>query len=424
MSQTINLKDKLISTLPPELLGFMEKAAALAQSQNERLYLVGGAVRDLLLGQKCDDIDLTLEGDATRLAKKLVNGESRVELHPQFGTAKIELKNGNFVDIARTRKETYARPGALPIISPGSISDDLSRRDFTVNAMAVALGAAHYGELIDDCGGLPDLEGRLLRVLHDKSFTDDATRIWRAVRYSERLGFAIETHTLELLRRDIDYLDTVSGDRIRYELECIMGEDYPEKAIAKAWELGVLQKLSPNLRGNDVLAMRSRRARELYAPDKPPFALLTALMTYPLTGEEIEGLISHLRLDKKTGRVLTDAYELRGKTESLGDPSHSPAQIYHLLHAGDPLAIQVIYIESNDSKIWGRIDFYNTALNKVKPLLSGKDLQKMGVPEGPEIKEVLELLLDAKLNGEIIDREDEEKMVSKWVKDKNRDNTT
>ena len=418
MQNKIVLKDKLASSLPPDALDFIKKAAAMAHGQNGRLYLVGGVVRDILLGKCSYDIDLTVEGDATLLAEKLTGSEGTVELHPQFGTAKIVLPGGIGVDIAGARKETYARPGALPSVSPGTISDDLFRRDFTVNAMAIALSPQNYGELIDLYGGLFDLENKLIRVLHDKSFTHDATRIWRAIRYSERLDFAIEAHTRELLKRDVSYLDTVSGDRIRYELECVMGEDYPGKAIRRAGELDVLKKLNPHLSGDGILAARFRRARELSELEKPPFALYTALLTYPLNGEEIEQFTLYLRLDRTVSRVLRDACELRSKAGFLGDPSLTPTQVYHLLHGCSPLAIETIYIESNNTTVWQHIDFYTNVLRNVKPLLTGKELQNMGVPEGPEIRKILGMLLDARLNGEITAKEDEEKIVRKWVGEK------
>lgn len=418
MQSPANLKNKLEASLPPDALAFMQKAAATAGSRNEKLYLVGGAVRDLLLGLKSWDIDLTVEGDAIELAEKLASPESRVTPHPRFSTAKIELPDGICVDIARTRKETYTRPGALPAVSPGVLTDDLFRRDFTINAMAIALNPEHYGELVDYYSGLYDLEHRLIRVLHDESFANDATRIWRAIRYGERLDFAIEEHTLGLLKRDISYLDTISGDRIRYELECVFGEDCPEKAIQKAGELGVLSKLNSHLCGNGILAVRFRRARDLSQPQKPPFALYVALFSYPLPAQEAEQLISYLRLNKITNRVLRDAGELRGKVSFLDDPALTPAQVYHLLYGFRPLAIEAVYIESNSMMAWQYIDFYANVLCKIKPYLSGKDLQQLGVPEGPEIKETLEMLLDARLNGETQNRENEEKLVKKWLAEK------
>ncbi len=414
----VNLANKLKIALPSETLAFMRRAAELAAKQDERLYLIGGAVRDLLLGHKGYDIDLAVEGDAIGLARKLTDPKSRAEFHPQFGTAKLEMPDGIFIDITSARKETYARPGALPSVLPGNLRDDLFRRDFTINALAVSLNSGDYGELIDCYGGLADIEKRLIRVLHDKSFIDDATRIWRAIRYSARLDFAIESHTLELLARDRDYLDTISGDRIRYEIECVFGEDRPEKAIELAAGLGVLQKLNPGLKGNGLIAARFRRAREV--SPKPPFALYLALLTCPLAEEGIEQLISYLHPDRLTARVLRESNELRAKADVLSGPNLTPAELYQTLHGYNPLAVEVVYIESNDATVWQHIDFYENFLRKIRPLLTGKDIQKMGVPEGPEIRVTLEKLLEARLNGNVKTREDEEKMVRELVRGKNQ----
>jgi tRNA nucleotidyltransferase (CCA-adding enzyme) len=418
MQKSVNLKEKMEVSLPCGALDFIARAAETAGALNVRLYLVGGAVRDILLGKKSFDIDLTVEGDAVALAKKLAEAESRVELHPQFGTAKLEISKDMNIDITSARKELYSRPGALPAVSPGSLKDDLFRRDFTVNAMAVALDPAHYGKLIDLYGGLADLSQKFIRVLHDKSFTDDATRIWRAIRYGERLGFAIEAHTLTLLERDIDCLDTITGDRIRYELERVFGEDNPEKVLCRASELGVLAKLCPDLKGGGDLAERFERARGAYPRRRPPFALYTALLTYPLNEEKIERFIAYLKLDKKTARVLRDADVLRRKANALGDTTLSPSGVFHLLSGCDPLAIQALYIESDDATVRRRIELFDIVLRKMKLFLTGDDLKRLGVPEGPEMKKALEMLLDARLNGETIDREGEERVVREWMKEK------
>ena len=181
-------------------------------------------------------------------------------------------------------------------MKPGSINDDLSRRDFTINAMAVELNPGHFGELLDLYGGRDDLEHKLIRVLHEKSFIDDATRIWRALRYEQRLDFQMEPATLKLLKRDIAMLDTISGDRIRHELELVLKEELPEKVLRRADELGVLAKLHPSLKGDGWLAEKFAQARELSLPDSPPVALYLSLLAYRLTADEIEQLISYLKI--------------------------------------------------------------------------------------------------------------------------------
>ncbi|HUU64504.1 MAG TPA: CCA tRNA nucleotidyltransferase, partial [Dehalococcoidales bacterium] len=225
MSKITNLSSQIERQLPVELVAFIQRAGKTAASQGQGLYLVGGVVRDLLLGQTNLDLDLVVEGNAIELAQHLaeINKQGKITTHPRFNTAKLQWTKWS-VDLATARSETYAKPGALPTVTPGSIHNDLFRRDFTINAMAIELNPTHYGELIDLYGGRDDLEHKLIRVLHEKSFTDDATRIWRGLRYEQRLDFQLEPTTLKLLKRDIPMLDTISGDRIRYELECILQE--------------------------------------------------------------------------------------------------------------------------------------------------------------------------------------------------------
>ncbi|GAH88117.1 unnamed protein product, partial [marine sediment metagenome] len=229
MPEITNLADKIEKHLPAELADFMHVAGKAAASQGQNLYLVGGVVRDLLLEKPNLDLDLVVEGDAIELAQQLAQTkQAKVTTHPQFHTAKLQWDKWS-IDLATARSETYAKPGALPTVKPSSIEHDLSRRDFTINAMAVHLSPSRYGELIDIHRGREDLEHKLIHILHEKSFIDDATRIWRGLRYEQRLDFQLEKNTLKLLKQNIPMLDTISGDRIRYELECILQEERPEK---------------------------------------------------------------------------------------------------------------------------------------------------------------------------------------------------
>ena len=187
--ETCNLAGSIKEQLPSDIAAFIRLAGEVAEKRQQRLYLVGGVVRDLLLERVNLDIDMVVEGDAIKLAQAIAGvNQAKVITHPRFGTATLKWGKRS-ADFATARAETYARPGALPTVKPGTISDDLARRDFTINAMAVELNPRRFGELIDPFGGRQDIEKKLVRVLHDKSFTDDATRIWRAVRYEQRLDF-------------------------------------------------------------------------------------------------------------------------------------------------------------------------------------------------------------------------------------------
>jgi len=411
MAEIVNLSCKIGKQLPAELVEFMHEAGKVAYGREQNLYLVGGIVRDLLLGQPNFDLDLVVEGDAIDLAHQLIRGrQGKITTHPRFGTAKLQWNKWS-VDLATARSETYVKPGALPTVKPGSLSSDLFRRDFTINTMAVCLNPGRYGELIDPHNGMADLKHKLIRVLHEKSFIDDATRILRGLRYEQRLDFRLEPATLRLLKRDIPMLDTISGDRIRHELELILKEKSPEKVLHRADELNVLPKLHPSLKGNGWLANKFKQARQLFSPNPPPVGLYLALLAYPLTGEEKEQLISHLKLPKSLAQALRDTAGIKAKIESLTNPELTPSAIYRLLHGYSPLAITAASLASDSPAAQRNINLFLNKLRYIKPALTGNDLKRMGIPPGPRIKEILNLLHEARLDGKVTSRKDEEGMV-------------
>ena len=309
MSKQINITVRMERSLPPEAVVFIKQAVTLAGSKNLPLYLVGGIVRDLLLGQTNSnlDLDLVVEGDAVGLAGEFAEKTGgKLSAHLMFNTAKIVLGKWT-IDIAMARTETYAKPGALPVVTPGTIKTDLFRRDFTVNAIAICLNPDKYGELIDLNGGMKDLNSKFIRILHENSFIDDATRIWRAIRYEQRLGFQIEPETLKLLKRDVPQLKTIGGYRLRRELELVLKEKEPEKALARADKLGVLKELHPSLKVDDWLVSKFRAARRSHQAN-PDFYL--GLLTCRLTDDEITQITKYLRFSKEQVRIIQEAREL------------------------------------------------------------------------------------------------------------------
>ena len=411
MPETINLADKIKNQLPAELVSFLKQAGKTAADDGNRLCFVGGVVRNLLLGKSNLDIDLVVEGDAITLSQKLA-GEAacNITVHKRFNTAKIDW-HGWSIDIASARLESYARPGALPDVKPGSIEDDLLRRDFTINAMAVELSPQGYGRLIDLYSGQKDLGGGLIRVLHDKSFVDDSTRIWRGLRYEQRLDFGLDAETLHLLERDINKLDGISGDRIRYELECILAEKYPERVLQRAAELGLLAKLHPALEGDSWLADVFARARKLSSPKKPPPALYMALLAYNLDEEEKEQLISYLRLPKTIAQSIKDSSVIKSRLPKLTSGKLKKSAIYHLLRGYSSDALKASLIAADSEAAHHNIQLYLDKLRNIKPQLTGNNLLEMGIPQGPQIKELLNKLLDARLNGEVKTQKEEERLV-------------
>ncbi|NLF13445.1 MAG: CBS domain-containing protein, partial [Anaerolineaceae bacterium] len=290
------IAQKMSKALPGPLLELLQQASAMAQEMGYGLYVVGGFVRDLLLGERNLDLDLVVEGDAIRLARRLARRVgARTRSHGRFGTAKIVLegREAEFgipsLDFATARLEFYAHSAALPEVEQSSIKADLHRRDFTINTLAIRLDSDHYGKLLDFYGGEQDLQDRVVRVLHSLSFIEDPTRIMRAVRFEQRLGFHIEPRTAELIENALPMLSRVTGERVRHEMLLILAEDEPEHALNRLDELGVLEQIHPRLASDEGTARLFARLREEVATGRwdvqaaenglPAPALYLALLT-------------------------------------------------------------------------------------------------------------------------------------------------
>lgn len=407
----MNLAQQLEQYLPRQLLELVQDISGQAAKLGQRVYLVGGAVRDLLLSYPNYDLDLAVEGDAVKVARQVAEiTQARLLAHHRFGTAKLKYENFT-VDLATARKETYVRPGALPLVTPGTIQDDLFRRDFSINAMAISLAGNDYGELIDPYHGKSDLKHRLIRVLHPASFRDDPTRILRGVRYEQRLGFEFEAQTAQLLRRDIPMLDTISGDRIRHELELIFKEKQPELAIRRLDELGVLARISPSLKGDGWIAEKFDKARRLNTSSQLP-SLYFCLLIYSLGEGNIEQFLSRLNISAKLSRAMRDTLRLKTNLPLLDKPSLKPSEIYYLLREYEPLAVQANAIATESPTVHRHLQLFLTKLRYVKTFVDGEQLKSLGVSAGPEMGKILQALHKARLDGEVRTRDDEKKLAS------------
>jgi len=411
----MNLARQIEQYLPQQLLELVKDISGQAAEQGQRVYLVGGVVRDLFLGYPNFDLDLVVEGDAVKLAQQVAEtSQAKLLAHHRFGTANLRYENFT-LDLATARKETYARPGALPAVTPGTLKDDLIRRDFSINAMAISLASNDYGELFDPYQGKGDLEHRLIRILHPKSFSDDATRILRGVRYEQRFGFEFEAQTTQLLKRDIPILDTISGDRIRHELELIFKEKQPELAIKRLAELGVLPRISSSLKGDGWIAEKFDKARHLKKPTQLP-SLYFCLLAYPFSEREIEQFLARLNISAKLSRAMHDTLRLKARLPLLDTSPLKPSEIYYLLREYEPVAIQANAIASDEKKGTSSLiahrylQLFLTKLRYVKTSLNGEELKRLGISAGPEMGKVLQILHKAKLDGEISTRADEKKL--------------
>ncbi len=415
MPTNTNLASRMNKYLPSELVAFLKTFGYTAAKQKQDIYLVGGAVRDLLLGLSHLDLDLVIEGDAIKLAKSLRFNRIKITTHPAFGTVTIKWNHWS-VDIATARSEIYPHPGALPEVTPSTINKDLFRRDFTINSMAVSLNPENYGDLIDPYRGLPDLKNKLIRIMHEQSFIDDATRIWRAIRYEQRLNFTIEKDTLQCLKRDINMLENISGDRIRHELELVLQEKRPEKAIHRADELNILSKLNSNLSGNSWLSDKFSEAREMGLTEHSLTTVYLALLVYHLNGEALIQFTTSLHMKKSLSQILKETIVLRENLPKLAKTDVTASEVYFTLNDYSVLAIIANSIATESISIKRHIDNYINRLCHLKPRLNGDDLKRMGIIQGPEIKTILHLLHAAKLDGKVITKQGEIRLVYSWLR--------
>ena len=245
-----NLRTLVSRRLPSKIFNRLREIGALADAMDAPAYLVGGLVRDLLLGHTNLDVDIAVEGDGMTFARRLADRYGAgLKVFEKFATALVVFPDGFKLDVATARCESYAHPTALPTVKPSSIKDDLYRRDFTINALAIRLNVNRFGELVDLYGGLRDLEHKVIRVLHARSFVDDPTRVFRAIRFEQRFGFRIEKHTLTLLKEAAasDLVHRLSGPRLRNEVMRLLSEQAPIRTIRRMAEFDLLRFLHTGL---------------------------------------------------------------------------------------------------------------------------------------------------------------------------------
>jgi tRNA nucleotidyltransferase (CCA-adding enzyme) len=367
-------------------------------------YLVGGAVRDLLRGSDAVDLDLAVEGDARPVARTLAErlGGSARE-HERFGTATVRAGDLVF-DLATTRTETYDQPGALPTVEAAPLADDLKRRDFTVNALAVALAGDDLGHLYDPHGGLADLDAGVVRILHAGSFLDDPTRLLRAVRYETRLGFQIDEDTERAARAALaeDALSTVSGKRVRDELMDLLAEHEAPAAVERMRELGLDRALHPALDPDpDLIASASLGAAAIGA-DRALAALAALISAAP---DDLEGWLGDLQFDARDrDAVARAAREAPAIARGLAERERMPSELRDLLVGEPPEALALALALGAPSE---PILSWVTDLSGVALEIGGDDLLAAGVPEGPAIGTALEETLRRKLDGLVQGRDEE-----------------
>ncbi len=418
-------KSDLDKALSPQQLSFLRMVADMASTRQLPLYLVGGFVRDLLLGIPARDFDLVVDGNAIRLAEALAaQYGGKVTTHIRFGTAQWFLAGpGHHVlDFISTRSETYKHNAALPTVKPGMLIDDLLRRDFTINTLALRLDGEHWGELRDDLGGLEDLKQGLVRVLHPGSFQDDPTRLIRAVRYEQRCGFQIVQDTLSLIPPARALIGLLSAERIRHELDLVLDEEKAAAILSRLAELDLLRPVHPVLSWNDKthwrflkgacslqeFPIKSSRA----SADKSFLGWHFWLMDVALI--DLESLERRLHFRSNLFNSLLAASALSAALPSL--VGLKPSQWVARLEDVPLTAVHAVFLANPDGKKQQHLYKYLDTWRHVKPKTNGHDLIKRGLTPGPRYQEILKRLREAWLDEEVKTENEEMKLLDRLTK--------
>jgi tRNA nucleotidyltransferase (CCA-adding enzyme) len=419
---------RIEAALPGPLLHLLRDASDLAQEMGYPLYVVGGFVRDLLLGEPTLDMDLVVEGDAIRLARRLGRrAGARTRSHRQFGTAKLILegREAEFgvpsLDFATARMEFYAHSAALPEVELSSIKADLHRRDFTINTLAIRLDSGYYGQFLDFYGGEQDLRDGLIRVLHSLSFIEDPTRIMRAARFEQRLGFSIESRTAELIDNALPMLSRVTGERIRHELYLILREREPERVLSRLGGMKVLAEIHARLVWREEFNLCFEKLRQTVAggmwavePEeegRPDPSSYLALITYPLSRSELEGFAARLKIFRNDLSLLRQVLDLRENESKLARRGISNREIYALLRFSSSAARMIQWLCTDSERVRQRLRLYETELCQVQLAVDGEYLKELGLKPSPLFSKLLSAVRDARLDGEIQTEEEERALV-------------
>ncbi len=409
--------------IPPKTAALLRKVGQLADERGETAYAVGGFVRDLFLRRPGMDIDITVEGDGLTFAEKLAKlTHSEVEAFTQFGTSIVVVPGFGKVDIATARTESYEKPGALPKVAKSGIVQDLYRRDFTLNAMALSLSPGYFLKLLDPFGGQEDLKKGRIRALHDKSFIDDPTRIFRAVRFEQRFHERIEEKTQKWLLEAVrgDYIQKVSGERLRNELRLIFQEPHPERAVWRLDELGVL----PHIHVSLGVSSATKKAlphvasaidffqHNKIALEEEKMVWFQALLLGP-SEKEAESLSKRLMLSRVEQKIVVQsAKSYPAFYKELKKTDLTVSRIHRVLCSLRPEVQCFLMAAAPTPSLRQKLAGYFLKIQKSVPWIRGRDLQAMGIPPGFRYSFILLEALNGQLDGKFKNR----KEALEWVK--------
>lgn len=409
-----------LAHLDAEAVRVLRLAGSFGTARSRVVAVVGGVVRDLLLERPTarTDLDLTVEDDAGVVARTLADTlGGQVRQHAPFLTATLSLARGRRVDVATARRERYRRPGALPEVEPATLDEDLGRRDFSVNALAVRLDGARWGEVVDPCGGIEDLRARRIRVLHPLSFIEDPTRIVRAVRLAERLGFGLtrSTYRLASAAAGLGVYEALSGERVRAELELTLGEPAPDRVLTRLGRLGAFRLVLPGYR---FVTRACARVGAIGGRDPGPGvsdetrrALVWLALTTHLAPEAWTAWADRLRLPPG---VRTAVARARAEAEPLRTAlarARTPRDAYRILRGlPEPVAAWA-HVES-EGAVRRYIARYLGDWRGRRPRLTGDELVALGVAPGPGLGQLLRELVAEEIAGRVRTRA----AATRWVR--------
>ncbi len=427
-------QNDLLRRLPQERLSLLRELGNLADEGGVALYLVGGVVRDLLLKRENWDLDLTVEGDGIAFARLVADRYGAgLAVFERFATARLELPDGLKLDIATTRRESYAQPAVLPTVQPASIEEDLYRRDFTINAIAMQLNSGQFGRLLDVYRGQRDLRARTIRVLHVGSFQDDPTRIFRAIRFEQRFGFRLERPTARLLAQaaSTNLIQQLSGARLQNEILLLFAEHDPVRAIARLRQLKLLRFL------HRCLCYTTKVKRVVTAVPKAfswwarrfPDSVIDRPIVYlmALSSESssvvVAAMIRRLVLSREQAKNVSVGGRRvdRALKRLTNKGTVRPSQGYRLLEDFSNEALVLLLAKQVSAQHGVRLSLLKRHLvayvkkKAIKTALTGRDLQAMGLKPGPQYKTILGKLLDARIDGMITTEADERAFVRKQL---------
>jgi tRNA nucleotidyltransferase (CCA-adding enzyme) len=415
-----NLISLLRERLPERVQHALKLAGMIADELGYSAYVVGGMVRDLLLRVDNLDVDIVVEQDGIRFAKALAKRVGgRYKAHKKFATAVVVFPDGFKIDVATARTEYYKHPAALPIVEQSSIKQDLYRRDFSINSLAIQLNQCDFGRLIDFFGGQQDLKNGVIRVLHSLSFVEDPSRVFRAIRFEQRFNFRIGKYTLNMIQHAVQrrLCDKLAGTRLWQELMMIFAEVEPVKSIIRMGELNLLQFIHPALKLDNKLIQLCRNTHtmidwyNLLFLERQIEGWLVYLLslTDQLGDDEAAGVWQRMNLGERHVNLLNKA---RQQTPEILNELHrrdrrTPSQVFRLLEGISPEALLYVMTKTPSEEIKRIISFYLTKLQHEAPEIGGKELKQLGLKPGPQFKKILDAVLDAKLDGKLKNRKAE-----------------